>query len=235
MNIFHSPANSMLELFAPGKDLPLAMGLIAMVTELLYALQPVVVDIVEWIGATGTFITGGVLIILTGFIFRKTTRNAPFKRFDSDTKKSANNFLKVLMAGAISGTAAAIIENLFPDILEEKLGNLVHLNGRFLASAVLGIAALTALPFSMWVEKTGVAKALGIGLIAVFLCIGLVFLTSGIPSAIFCILAGLSFSIVSVSAFPFALYNLSPRHVTLGTGIFFGSTEIADGILNIWF
>jgi Kef-type K+ transport system membrane component KefB len=72
------------------------------------------------------------------------------------------------------------------------------------------------------------------GIIGVFLSIALVLNTSGVPAAFGCILVGIFFSLISVSAFPYALQNLSKRQVTFGTGIFFGCTELADGILNIW-
>jgi hypothetical protein len=46
------------------------------------------------------------------------------------------------------------------------------------------------------------------------------------------ILSAPFFSYASVAAFPFALGKLSVKDVTLGAGIFFGSSEVADGILN---
>ena len=60
------------------------------------------------------------------------------------------------------------------------------------------------------------------------------FLSSSVYVAlIFCVLIGFSFSLASVAAFPFALSNLSVRNITVGTGIFFGSVEIVDALMNI--
>jgi hypothetical protein len=48
-----------------------------------------------------------------------------------------------------------------------------------------------------------------------------------------CVLAGLFFSLASVAAFPYALGNLAPKNVTLGAGLFFGSLELAQGLISI--
>jgi hypothetical protein len=72
MNIFHSPANSMLEMFASAKSLPSAMALMVLTTEPLYALEPLIVAFVDLIGPVSTFALGGVLLIVTGYFFRKT-------------------------------------------------------------------------------------------------------------------------------------------------------------------
>ena len=54
MNIFISPANSMIEAFAPAKKLPIVMGFLFMVIELIYALEPLVVALVQFFGDTLT-------------------------------------------------------------------------------------------------------------------------------------------------------------------------------------
>ena len=54
--------------------------MMVMTTDLLYAFEPVVVDLVDWMGPVITFAFGGVLLIVTGYIFRKTTQNVNFTR-----------------------------------------------------------------------------------------------------------------------------------------------------------
>jgi len=103
MNIFHSPANSMLELFAPAKRMPAAMAMMVLTTDLLYALEPVVVNIVDGLGPVVTFAFGGVLLVVTGYYFRKTTRQANFTRSVDETSKSKSNFLPVIIAGLTLG------------------------------------------------------------------------------------------------------------------------------------
>ena len=40
-------------------------------------------------------------------------------------------------------------------------------------------------------------------------------------------------AVASVAAFPFALHNLSAKSITIGTGIFFGCFELAEGVISI--
>ena len=237
MNIFHSPANSMIELFAPGKQLPLAMGVIALITELLMALEPVVIYIVDYLGATATFVTGGVLLAITGYFFRKTTKKVKLQREGTENEHSVkNNFPEVVIVGLTFGIASAIVKTVFPNLLNEKLSGLAGItDGNIFVCLILAVSAICALPLSMQVEKVGVKKFLFTAMVVAFLCIGLVFISSGMITAIACVLIGVSFSAISVAAFPFALYNLSAKDITYGTGIFFGSVELAAGILNIYY
>jgi hypothetical protein len=114
MNIFHSPANSMLEMFASAKSLPSAMALMVMTTELLYALEPLIVDFVDFLGPVATFALGGVLLIVTGYIFRRTTRNLQLTRSADETRRTSSNFVAVVVAGVTLGTAVALIKNVIP-------------------------------------------------------------------------------------------------------------------------
>ena len=117
MNIFHSPANSMLELFAPTKELPSAMALMVMTTDLLYAFENRVVGLVDAMGATVTFALGGVLLIVTGYYFKRSTREVHLVREQNPDYKKASNFAVVLIAGLLMGVATTAIKNL-PDWLE---------------------------------------------------------------------------------------------------------------------
>ena len=237
MNIFHSPANSMLEIFAPAKGLPLAMALMTMTTELLYALEPIVVWFVDLLGPVLTFVTGGVLLIVTGYFFRKTTNNISLKRDYRSAKSTKSNFPLVLIAGLSLGLATAILMNVFPNLLAGKLEDLSHtsMGGSHFVSFILGISALAAVPVSKGINYVGVGRSLLIGLIATFIFIGAVFLADNDISVIVaCGLLALSYSVASVAAFPYALYNLSPRTITFGAGMFFGSMELADGLMNIF-
>jgi MFS family permease len=51
MSIFTSPALSTIELFIPIDKLPKAMAILTITANLLYALEPIVVDIIDFLGA----------------------------------------------------------------------------------------------------------------------------------------------------------------------------------------
>ncbi|MDX2195232.1 MAG: hypothetical protein NW207_02350 [Cytophagales bacterium] len=238
MNIFHSPANSMLELFAPAKELPQAMALMTMTTELIYALEPIVVWFVDSIGAVLTFVTGGVLLIVTGYFFRKTTTNLELSREYEETKSTVkNNFPLVLTVGIALGLATAIIMKAFPSLLSVKLAayDQQMWGGAHFISIILAVSALCAWPASQWINKIGVSNSLIYGTISTFAFMGLVYvMPNDILTMIACLGVAASYSVMNVAAFPFALYNLSPKMVTFGAGIFFGSLELASGLMEIF-
>jgi hypothetical protein len=235
MNIFHSPANSMLDLFAPARRLPAAMAMMVMTTDLLYAFEPVVVDLVDWMGPVVTFAFGGVLLIVTGYIFRKTTQNVNFSRASEEADAKESNFMAVIGTGLVFGLVYAVVKNYMAEWLLAKSDiNLpVHTSGVFV-SIVLITAAIAAWPLSFQVDKIGLSKSVLIGLVGATLSLGLVYLIPmEYPALVCALLAGVFLSLASVAAFPFALHNLSAKSITIGTGIFFGCFELAEGIISI--
>lgn len=237
MNIFHSPANSMLELFAPAHQLPLAMSVLALISELIYALEPIVVYIVDFIGASSTFVLGGTLIIITGFFFRRTTKNVQLSREEVAEENTKNYYMKILFCGLAFGLADGLLMNVFPDLLEKKLDFFViaSLKGKQYASMLLAISAFAAIPISTLVSKWGVEKSILIGLLAVFSATFLIYISSFVAfTVVACLFFSLAFSLLAVSSFPFVLKNVRNRNVTFGAGLFFGSFEVADGLMNIF-
>jgi hypothetical protein len=235
MNIFHSPANSMLELFAPAKALPTAMAVMVVIADLLHAFESKVVDFVDWIGPVPTFALGGVLLIVSGIIFNRTTKNVQLVRVYEEAKNQKSAFFIVLIAGLLLGLAVAVINNLLPDWLGTEDG-ILFTDPSWLVSFVLVIAALAAWPLSLYINKMGTGKALTYGLTGTFMALSIAWL---LPVTLYttiplCILTGIFFSLASVAAFPFALSKLSVGRVTVGTGVFFGSVEFFDGLFNIW-
>ncbi len=233
MNVFHSPANSMLEMFAPAKDLPAAMALIVLSTELLSAFEPLLIDFVNAIGPVATFSLGGFLMIITGYFFKRTTRNIEFHRDAEEAKSKENKYFKVLLAGLALGLATALIKNYLADWMLAKADFSLTTDGSVLVAGVLIISAIAAVPLVRYINKFGVASSMTYGLIVTFLLLALIYvIPNGMAATILAVLVGLSFSFASVAAFPFALSNLSPRHITLGAGVFFGCVEVAESIIN---
>jgi hypothetical protein len=233
MNVFHSPANSMLEMFAPAKDLPAAMALIVLTTELLSAFEPLIIEFVNAIGPVITFALGGTLILITGYFFRKTTSTVKFERDSEEATSKENKYFKVLSAGLALGLASALIKNYMADWMISKPNFPLVNDTSVLVAGVLIISAVAAVPLVRYVNRLGITTSLTYGLIATFILLGLIyFIPSGMAVVVLGAIVGVSFSFASVAAFPYALSHLSPRHVTLGAGVFFGSVEVADSIIN---
>ena len=75
MNIFHSPAISMVESLVPANKLPQAVALFAVIMGICEALEPSIVDLVEFFGGPITFAVGGLLVFGTGFWFSRVAKD----------------------------------------------------------------------------------------------------------------------------------------------------------------
>jgi MFS family permease len=234
MNIFHSPANSMLDLFAPARRLPAAMAMMVLTTDLLYAFEPVVVNIVDALGPVYTFAFGGALLIITGYIFRKTTQNVNFSRAAESAEAKESNFMAVVLTGLVFGLVYAIVKNFMGEWLMQKSDIDLPFESGVFVSIVLVTAAVAAWPLSFQVDRIGLQKGVVIGLIGAVVTLALVYLLPmEYPALVCALLTGVFLSLASVSAFPFALKNLSVKHITIGTGIFFGCFELAEGVISV--
>jgi hypothetical protein len=235
MNIFHSPANSMLELFAPAKQLPTAMALMVLTTDLLYAVEPVVVNVVDWMGPVATFAFGGVLLLATGYFFKRSTGNASFSRASDEVKEGKSNLMVVLATGLVFGLVYAVVKNYLPIWLMNKPDRVFSINdGGIFVSMVLVTSALAAWPLSFKVDKIGLKQSVAIGLLGASVSLALAyFIPVQYAALAFALIAGAFLSLASVSAFPLVLQNLSIKNVTIGTGLFFGSFELAEGIMSV--
>jgi hypothetical protein len=219
----------MLELFAPAKSLPSAMAMMVLTTDLLYAIEPVIVNFVDFVGPVFTFALGGVLLIVTGYFFRTTTRDLSLMRNNEEANAIKSNFFIVFAAGLILGLITTMLKN-FPALALLFKDS----SAPMFVSITLAIAAFAAWPLSKIVDKVGVGKSLIYGLLGSFvLLFPIVFVQNIFLIKALTILSAPFFSLASVAAFPYALNKLAAKDVTLGTGIFFGSAEIAEGLLNI--
>ena len=240
MNIFHSPANSMLDLFAPSADLPVVMAVITMTTELLYALEPIVINLVDFLGGTLTFVTGGLLLIVSGFFFLRTTRNisneAIAKGHTGAGSQRKDHYFPVILVALTFGVITAFIMEHFPSILAQKLPSYesATFGGNYFSSVILGIAALMAFPASKVVERLGLIQSIVIStVVAAFSIVVILFGQNQNLTIIMCFLLACAYSLLSVSAFPFTLRNLSARNITFGVGLFYGFHELASGMFTI--
>ena len=239
MSIFTSPALSTLELFTPVEKLPSAMAVITIVGNLIYALEPVIVDIIDYLGATLTFVAGGIVVFASGYSLKQNSlglfqQNAgrPRAAFTFDTRKSP--YAYIFFLGAALGLATTALFKFFPVSLEANLGNWIPLEGKWMVVMILLIAAIFSLPASRLTIKYGAQQMFRYSLVAIavsILCVVLV--PSPAVTLLFAVLFALSFASLSVSSLPLAINEANYYEKVFCVGIFFSGVEIFDSIADV--
>jgi len=237
MNIFTSPALSMIESFAPEQKLPLVVGFLFFVTQLIYALEPLVVQLVQFFGDTITFVVGGVLIAGTGYIFHRVSSDEVVARRKQTMEKksesvSSVDILKILSIGFVLGIGNAFLVEYVPFKVESSFATSSALGG-YLSFGLLGFSALLAFLLSGYVSRRGFKNVLIPSIGGVLVATALLVIASSFEIFVLAgIMLAFAFGIVNVSGLPFAISKLSWRNITFGIGAFIGASYIVEGVLE---
>ncbi|MEO1054302.1 MAG: hypothetical protein AAFX87_26935 [Bacteroidota bacterium] len=240
MNLFISPANSMLESFAPAKKLPIVMGVLFLITEVLYGLEPLVVDMVRFFGDTTTFVVGGVLIAGTGIIFHRVSSNEVARKktvlMDQEVKSAVSfkTYLIILLIGLNLGLGKALLVEFFPKYIQKHFAEHGG-NAPLLAAALLIYSAILGFLLSRTVSKMNLVKVILSSVVVLYLGLAVLLTSPGFNlfvAGAFVVASG--FSLINISGLPYALNKLTVRHVTYGVGIFYGASEIFSGLFEIY-
>jgi len=243
MSIFTSPALSTLELFTPIDKLPEAMAILTIVANLIYALEPVIVDIIDYLGAPITFMAGGTVLFLSGYALKRNSLSLFSQQddkeqqttFESSKDSQKSKFLKIFFLGLGLGIPTAILFSVFPELLGQKLSVLLNgLSGKIILVYILVLSALISLPASNLVNKAGLEKSFRLSLIFIVICILSIFLIQSAWMVIFLVAVfTVMFTILSVSSLPLAIRSSSHVQKVFCVGIFFSGVALPDGILAV--
>jgi hypothetical protein len=241
MNLFISPANSMIETFAPAQKLPIVMGVLILITEILYALEPVIVALVSFFGDTITFIVGGVLIAGTGYLFQRVSSNEVITRrqeMQSSGEKSQRtlySMLTIVVIGLALGVAKAVLVEYFPEYLTVTFPAQAD-SAAYYAFSILGFSAILSFAISRLIVRFQLSKVLITSFLVLLSGVLVMMLFQSFGMVIFgAMIIATSFSLMNISGLPFALNHLNARHVTLGVGLFIGASEVFTGIVEYYF
>lgn len=240
MSIFTSPALSTMELFTPADKLPRAMAVLTIAANLLYSLEPIIVDIIDYIGAPLTFISGGVVVLISGFALRKnslnffeTTKN---KEDDSAAAQKAQRsaFGFIFFLGAALGVGTTMMFNLFPDLFQVKLAAMLQTtNPKMMLVTILVISAFTSLPISTIVNRYGLVISFWVSLALMLVSLVALFTFDSVSLiVVMTVLFALAFTAMSVSALPLAISKANYHEKVFCVGIFFSGVALPDGILQ---
>lgn len=243
MSIFTSPALSTIESFMPVEKLPRAMAILTIVGNLLYALEPVIVDIIDFLGAPATFITGGVVVFVSGYALKKnaaasllksdTNNKVSTEEIKVDTQRSQYGF--ILLMGIALGVATSCLFNIFPSIMDAKLADVLKgNNGGIISVGILIISALLSLPFSTLVTNYGLMRSFWISFILLlFSLTGILFLQSPLAVLLMTAIFAIGFTALSVSALPLAIGKANYYQKVFCVGVFFAGVEGVEAIMDI--
>jgi MFS family permease len=244
MSIFTSPALSTIELFIPIEKLPKAMAILTITANLLYALEPIVVDIIDFLGAPVTFITGGVLVFLSGYSTKKNILslfskndgredNAARASIVLDTQRSA--YVYIFVIGAILGIATTLMFNIFPDVLQVKLADLLNgTSSKMLLVGILIVSGILSLPFSNLVNYYGLKKTFWFSAVITAISItGILMLSSALWVLLMMAIFAIGFAALSVSSLPLAIARANYYEKVFCVGVFFCGVAVPDGILEV--
>jgi len=243
MSIFTSPALSTLELFTPIDKLPEAMAILTIVANLIYALEPVIVDIIDYLGAPITFMAGGTALFLSGYALKRNSLNLFNQQdnkedistpdFSNGSQKS--QFVKIFFLGLGLGVPTAIMFSVFPELLGERLDVLLGgLSGKIILVYILVLSALISLPASNLVNKSGLEKSFRMSLIFIVISmVSILFFQSAWVVVVFVAVFMVMFTILSVSSLPLAIRSASHAEKVFCVGIFFSGVALPDGILAV--
>ena len=239
MSIFTSPALSTLELFTPVDKLPRAMAILTIVANLVYSLEPVIVDLIDFLGAPVTFMVGGVAVFLSGYALKKNSMSLfsagsekPRAEIKFDTQKSDFSFIFFL--GIALGLSTTVLFNYFPQIMQHNLSALFGgLEGKWLLVIVLVISAIMSLPLSEIVNKYGIKKSFWVSFWINIMSMVFIFLI-GTPWLIILmmIVFAASFTSLSVSSLPLAINKANYYEKVFCVGLFFSGVALPNGIVE---
>lgn len=239
MNLFISPANSMIEAFAPASKLPVVMGVLILTTELIYALEPLVIALVRFFGDTLTFVVGGILIAGTGFIFHKVSSNEVIQRKQEMTavKKTTTAgpivFVMIVIVGLCLGLGKAVLTEILPNYLSGSFDVSVR-EAQIIAFILLGISAILAFVLSRIIEKYDLSTLIIIGfIILVAGSLGLLLSPNYGFAIMGSLMLALGLSVINITGLPYTIQHLSVRNVTYGVGIYIGASELFSGLINV--
>lgn len=238
MSIFTSPALSTVELFAPVNKLPRAMAILTIVANLIYSLEPVIVDIIDFLGAPITFSVGGLVVFVSGYALKKNSlslfKSQTLNKEESKKERKASDYKFIFLLGVSLGFATTMLFNIFPDMLSTKLSSLVgKIDGNLYVVMILVLSALLSLPLSEVVNKLGMRRAFWFSVAGIFISmLGVFLFTSAVPVLVMTAIFSVMFTSLSVSSLPLAIQEAGFFEKVFCVGIFFSGVALPDGIVE---
>lgn len=240
MSIFTSPALSTMELFTPLDKLPRAMAVLTITGNLVYALEPVIVDIIDYLGAPITFMLGGLLVFVSGYALRKNSLDL-FKvtgeKEDGAPERiehvSSKGFIFFL--GLSLGIATTLLFYWFPSAVHEKISMIFEGDGSMLVVGVLLLSAIISWPVSNAVHKYGTTRGFWVSFFAIAVSAAALYtLTATAVLLVVVVIFSVAYTALSVSSLPLAISRSGFSEKVFCVGVFFSGVALPEGLWEAW-
>lgn len=237
MTIFRSPALCLLGQYAKTKNLPQAASILTLVGGIAGATEPLASQFILSLGSSVTFVTGSIVLLGAAAILRFTNPEAKITSSKELAPSAVSEQFSVLKLGLIFATGICLtlgfrmLVNTLPKILTPQL---VGANVGLMSGKILVTLFLAAIPAGAIAVRIGNRRAMLIGLGAMIGFSGLLLFIPSIVTALgMGIAIGVSFSLVSNGAVPFALTLAPVNKSGLGIGMYFGGAALAGGLFKL--
>ncbi|MBD2577394.1 MFS transporter [Oscillatoria sp. FACHB-1406] len=233
--VFRGPAIALLIQFAPLDQLPQASSIIVLVLGLVAAANPLLVLLLERMGATPTFLCGAIALLLGAFCLYSQTpqhRVAPFPTSKSQPI-SLQRLVLLFLIGFAAGFESNILFGIFCPILSESFP---ATNSGIIGAIILAISALSANLWGDFVTQYRPNHSMQSALGAMALLMGLTLLIgrSTLIHLVTIFALGLAFGLAFTATIPLALSSVPTARAGLGTGIYFGGSGAGLALFSLW-
>lgn len=240
MSVFTSPALSTLELFTPVDKLPRAMAVLTIVSNLLYALEPVIVDLIDFLGAPLTFIMGGVAVFISGYFLQKHSlalfRVNEGREMETPVEAAPvkSKLPLIFCLGLSFGIPTTFLFNFLPGIVVRQATSMIGtVDVKIVLVGLLLLSAVFSLPVTALTNRLGVSKSLGVSIVVVALSAAMMTGASiGMVMITMAILFMAAYAWLSVSSLPLAISLANSQSKVFCVGIFFSGVALPEAIIQ---
>jgi hypothetical protein len=228
MYLFFSPAMMLIEKSAEKTHLPIAVGIIIFVGDLIYALSKNIIHLVESLGSAWIFAGAGVALALIGYLYNKFSKQLSLHSHpDHPADPIVICLPRAFAIGLIGGACKSLIKLDSQQYLShylpfvDMLGSIIFIS----AFVVLGLGFLSRKQSSVKILLTGVIFNIS-GLLLTLL------VSSTLLSYISLSFIILGLSMVSLSIYSVALMRVPEMKYNLAFGLFYAGFSLSGIILN---
>jgi len=239
MATFHSPAISLVESFAPVHKFPQVAAILTMVFGVIYTIEPFLMQILDALGLTITFILGGVLVLLTAYTIKNISITPPTeedKKLMERVVVEGSRKTDLFLTGFFVGLFKTLILFAIPAVwVHHKFFTTARdffKDPDYIQSAMLLFSAILAIPISKIAEKWTAEKAIVRGcVIAFILAVPSLLIRNQTFSFVMLILMGAVYSLLAIASLPYILHRAKAGHAGHSIGLYYGGTAASTALI----